>query len=174
MESQLSLFEGTDCRWICHAPEYESMVQPWINARTMKASSIGSLSSVLDTQKVSPFLYEKSLDQVATEPAMVLHTSGSTGTPKPIICRHGMIAVSDAYHNRPEFSGYPHFWKKYQDQTSRVICTSMSTLALLTQDGRAFPNRLQCQCSMHLDYIVLSPSHCTGIQLLSFPDQTSR
>lgn len=173
MESQLSLFEGTDCRWICYAPEYESMVQPWINARPMKASSIGSLNSVLDTEEVAPFVYEKSLDQVATEPAMVLHTSGSTGTPKPIICRHGMIAVSDAYHNRPEFSGYPHLWKKFQDQTSRVICTSMSN-APVTCIERAFPNTLQCRCSMHLDSIVLLHSHYTGIRPLSFPDQTSR
>ncbi|KAI7968613.1 hypothetical protein EIK77_006632 [Talaromyces pinophilus] len=122
MKSQLSLFESTDCQWICYAPEYASKVQPWLDARPMKSNAIDAIKDIIHEEQVPLFPYDRPYDKAINEPAMVLHTSGSTGIPKPIICRHGMLTVMDAYHRIPEFSGFPCFLKAFSDRTTKVLC----------------------------------------------------
>jgi acyl-CoA synthetase (AMP-forming)/AMP-acid ligase II len=128
MKSQLSLFESTDCHWICYAPEYASKVQPWLDARPMKSNAIDAIKDIIHEEQVPLFPYDRPYDKAINEPAMVLHTSGSTGIPKPIICRHGMLTVMDAYHRIPEFSGFPCFLKAFSDRTTKVLCASMLRL----------------------------------------------
>ncbi|CAI7678147.1 unnamed protein product [Penicillium pancosmium] len=123
IESQLSLFQATDCHWIIHTPEYTKVVESWLSARPMKSSLIDSISDILSDEHVPSFPYQKPFDEIRTKPAFVLHTSGSTGTPKPIICRHGILSLADAYHQRPEFTGYSHIMKAFSEMGSKVLCT---------------------------------------------------
>ncbi|KAJ5238518.1 hypothetical protein N7468_003137 [Penicillium chermesinum] len=124
LESQLSLFEATNCNWVLHTPEYTQAVQSWLSSRSMKTSLVGSISEIFSPEPVPAFPFQKPSDEIEDKPAFVLHTSGSTGIPKPIICRHGSLAVADGYHLRPEFDGYPHIVCHFANVSDRLLCTT--------------------------------------------------
>ncbi|PKS13383.1 hypothetical protein jhhlp_000154 [Lomentospora prolificans] len=104
-EGQMNLFEKTNCNTICFDAGFKSTVQPWLQERDMAAIMIHSVEHWFPAEDVQPFPYSKTFDEAKWDPFVVLHTSGSTGLPKPIVCRQGMIAISDAYHTLPEWNG---------------------------------------------------------------------
>ncbi|CRG85138.1 putative polyketide synthase 32 [Talaromyces islandicus] len=122
-EGQLSLFGATDCKWVFYASENETMVQPWLQERNMKSAVVDPVDTLLVDEKVPHVPYSKDFEEARWDPYMVLHTSGSTGTPKPIICRHGMIALSDYYHYHATWCGYDHLAKVYSDRAKRTLLT---------------------------------------------------
>ncbi|KAJ5107679.1 hypothetical protein N7456_004354 [Penicillium angulare] len=122
IESQLSLFEATDCQFILHTEEFDEAIKPWLSARPMKSSSIGAISDMLDAEIVPSFPYQKAFDDIRDKPAFVLHTSGSTGTPKPIICRHGILSLVDAYRSLPDFAGQRHIMETFAQMANRILC----------------------------------------------------
>lgn len=148
IESQLSLFEASNCQWIIHTSDYAKIVEPWLSYRSMKSSLIHSVSDILSEEHVPPFPYNRPLGDIRTKPAFVLHTSGTTGTPKPIICRHGVVSLSDAYHERPEFAGYSHVLKVFTETANRILCTSMDSFIAEIQ-SYDLTIYLQCPFSMH-------------------------
>ncbi|KAJ5280023.1 hypothetical protein N7478_005395 [Penicillium angulare] len=122
IESQMSLFEATDCQFILHTEEYDEAIKPWLGARPMKSSAIGAISDMLNVETVPSFPYHKSFEDIRDKPAFILHTSGSTGIPKPIICRHGVLSLADAYRNRPDFAGYRHIIKAFSQMATKILC----------------------------------------------------
>lgn len=60
----------------------------------------------LAQEHVDHYPYEKSFDEAAHDPFIVIHTSGSTGLPKPITLYHGGLATADAHQLMPPLDGY--------------------------------------------------------------------
>ena len=60
----------------------------------------------LAQEAVPHYPYEKSFEEAASDPFIVIHTSGSTGLPKPITLRHGGLATADAHHVMPPSNNY--------------------------------------------------------------------
>jgi acyl-CoA synthetase (AMP-forming)/AMP-acid ligase II len=131
-ESQLSLFDATDCKWIFYASENVNMVQPWLQERNIKSAVVDQVDTLIADEKVPHVSYSKDFEEARWDPYMVLHTSGSTGTPKPIICRHGMIALADYYHYHATWCGYTHIGKAYSDRAERTLLTSKYIEILLS------------------------------------------
>ncbi|KAJ3577520.1 hypothetical protein NPX13_g3049 [Xylaria arbuscula] len=118
-EGQLSLFDKTDCHIIVFPKSHRTMVQPWLQERDMQAIETGPLENWFPEKEVEPVPYIKNFEEARWEPLCVLHTSGSTGIPKPIVVRHGMIAISDAYNNKPDWEGRKIFVKGFRDNIKR-------------------------------------------------------
>ncbi|KAK5633742.1 hypothetical protein RRF57_009457 [Xylaria bambusicola] len=118
-EGQLSLFDKTDCRILVFPKSHRAMVQPWLQERDMKAIETGPIENWFPETEVEPMPYPKTFEEARWEPLCVLHTSGSTGIPKPIIVRHGMLAISDIYHTKPDWNGRKIFVKGFCENIKR-------------------------------------------------------
>ncbi|CAI4218963.1 unnamed protein product [Parascedosporium putredinis] len=120
-EGQMNLFEKTNCKTICFDAAFKSTVQPWLQERDMNAIIVLSADHWFSSEEVTPFPYQKTFDEAKWDPFVVLHTSGSTGLPKPVICRQGMIAISDAYHNLPKWNGTKIWLQAMAESTSQIL-----------------------------------------------------
>ena len=60
----------------------------------------------LAQEHVAYYPYEKTFEEAANDPFIVIHTSGSTGLPKPVTLRHGGLATPDAHHLMPLLDGF--------------------------------------------------------------------
>ncbi|RYP91175.1 hypothetical protein DL770_002704 [Monosporascus sp. CRB-9-2] len=118
-EGQINLFDATDCRFICFPRTHGAMVQPWLQERDMKAILVSPLEGWFPREDAPPFPYKKTFEEAEWDPFLVLHTSGSTGIPKPIICRQGMIAISDAFHYLPEWQGAKPWLQVWTEKSKR-------------------------------------------------------
>ena len=72
----------------------------------MRHTIIGTFDQWLSQESVVHHPYEKSFEEAAHDPFIVIHTSGSTGLPKPITLYHGGLATADAQHVMPSLDGY--------------------------------------------------------------------
>lgn len=72
----------------------------------MPHTVIRTFDEWLAQESVTHYPYEKSFEEAANDPFIVIHTSGSTGLPKPITLRHGGLATPDAHHVMPTSDGY--------------------------------------------------------------------
>ncbi|KAI1329023.1 acetyl-CoA synthetase-like protein [Xylariaceae sp. FL0255] len=111
-EAQMNLFEATDCQLICFPASHRAIVQPWLQAREMRAMEM----------ECADVPYKKTFEEIEKLPAVVLHTSGSTGLPKPFIAMHGVLAAFDAYHDlqtgtdvglSPNYGGFSNIFKLF-------------------------------------------------------------
>ncbi|KAI2465615.1 hypothetical protein F4781DRAFT_408665 [Annulohypoxylon bovei var. microspora] len=120
-EAQMNLFDKTDCQFICFPASHRVTVQQWVQKRAMLAVEVPPIDSWFPSHEVKPFPYGKTFEQAEWEPLVVLHTSGSTGLPKPVVVRQGMLAVSDAYHNVPNWKGLPTFIRVWSEYSKRQL-----------------------------------------------------
>ncbi|KAK3988746.1 putative dehydrogenase [Cladorrhinum sp. PSN332] len=105
-EGQLNLFEQADCNIIWFDPSFKFMVQPWLEERPDMISVMTfPVAKWFPEETLEPYPYNKTFEEAEWEPLLVLHTSGSTGFPKPVVCRHGMLAIGDKYHNLEPWEG---------------------------------------------------------------------
>ncbi|KAI0508876.1 hypothetical protein F5B22DRAFT_378949 [Xylaria bambusicola] len=122
-EGQLSLFDKTDCHILVFPKSHRTMVQPWLHERDMQAIETGPIENWFPETEVEPVPYPKTFEEARWEPLCVLHTSGSTGIPKPIVVRHGMMAISDIYHTKPDWNGHKIFIKGFCENIKRNFFT---------------------------------------------------
>lgn len=73
----------------------------------MRHYVVATLQDFLDNGSLDRYPYNKSFEEDAADPFVVIHTSGSTGLPKPITIYLGALATMDAQHLMPSFEGYP-------------------------------------------------------------------
>ncbi|KAI1406984.1 hypothetical protein F5Y13DRAFT_207076 [Hypoxylon sp. FL1857] len=118
-EGQINLFNKTDCHILWFPPSQLAMVEPWLKGRNMNTFQVDSLEDWLSPEEVPDFPYKRTFEQAEWEPLCVLHTSGSTGLPKPIVVRQGMMAISDAYHDMPNWQGYTHWVCAWAEKSKR-------------------------------------------------------
>ncbi|KAK3307162.1 uncharacterized protein B0T15DRAFT_553631 [Chaetomium strumarium] len=123
-EGQLNLFELTDCHIIWFEAGYVNMVQSWLQERDMYAIMTFPVDAWFPKEDIEPYPYNKTFEEAEWDPLLILHTSGSTGLPKPIVCRQGMLAVGDKYHNLPEWKGR-RIWIDEMAQRCKRIMTPM-------------------------------------------------
>lgn len=72
----------------------------------MRHFSVATLNELLAEGPVAQYKYEKSFEDAAHDPFIVIHTSGSTGLPKPITIRQGGLATTDAHRLMSPLNGY--------------------------------------------------------------------
>lgn len=107
VDAHVSLLEKTDCRTLLGPQERskDSTAESLVAARDLMYDVIPPLEELLDPRIVEHFPWTKTLDDVATETFLMLHTSGSTGLPKPVSIAHGLIATIDAQQDLPDVEG---------------------------------------------------------------------
>lgn len=99
----LSLLKSTDCHTLLSAPE--TKVEHILEKHPMKHAVIRTFDEWLAQESVPHYPYEKTFEEAAHDPFIVIHTSGSTGLPKPVTLKHGGLASTDAHHDMPAFNG---------------------------------------------------------------------
>ncbi|KAL8829644.1 MAG: hypothetical protein Q9191_001895, partial [Dirinaria sp. TL-2023a] len=104
VEGLLSLLESTQCHYMLSAPG--SKVDHILAKRSMWHATIRTFDDWVSQESVAPYPFEKSFEEAAHDPFIVIHTSGSTGMPKPITLRHGGLATLDTHHEMPNLNGY--------------------------------------------------------------------
>ena len=100
----MSLLNTTKCQLLLSAPE--TKVDHILDKFSMRYVVIRSFDEWLAQESVPHYPYEKSFEEAASDPFIVIHTSGSTGLPKPITLRHGGLATADAHHVMPTSNSY--------------------------------------------------------------------
>jgi len=124
-EAQFNLFDKTDCHFLAFAGSFTAIVEPLLHERDdMKAIEVASFDAWFDDTSVSYYPYDKTFEEARWDPLCVLHTSGSTGLPKPIIVRQGVLALSDAWQDAPEWEGMTTLWNKFIFGSKRHYLTS--------------------------------------------------
>lgn len=88
----------------------------------MQTIEVSPIDAWFPDTEVPHFPYTKSFEQAEWDPLVVLHTSGSTGLPKPIVVRQGAMAVSDGFHNYPEWQGYTIALRTWAERCTRMMC----------------------------------------------------
>lgn len=91
------------------------VVEDILNNTSVQFLSIPSLEELLEANKVTPFPYKPTYDQMAGQAFLVLHTSGSTGLPKPVTITHGLMACIDAQKLLPTIDGRQVTSQTYRD-----------------------------------------------------------
>ena len=104
MQGHLSLLDHTECHTLLSAPE--TKVDHLLAERPMRHFNVAPVNELIAEGSVSQFAYDKSFENAAHDPFIVIHTSGSTGLPKPITIRQGGLATVDAHHLMSPFNGY--------------------------------------------------------------------
>lgn len=152
-EGQLNLFELTGCHTIWFDEGFKETVQPWLHERDMHAVMAFPVERWFPEEKVEAFPYGKTFEQAEWDPLLVLHTSGSTGLPKPIVCRQGMMAISDKYHNLGPWEGRELFVAEMAKRSQRILHPSEfwggDVLGVMADDvgsSAALPRR----CHVHV------------------------
>ncbi|KAH9906522.1 hypothetical protein F4778DRAFT_801801 [Xylariomycetidae sp. FL2044] len=120
-EAQVNLFDKTDCHIMCYPESHRDVVQPWFLERDMRAVEVGPVEAWFPRQEVEPFRWDRTFEQAEWEPLIVLHTSGSTGLPKPVVCKHGMMAVGDAFHDLPEWNGSEYLLRAWSQSSPKTF-----------------------------------------------------
>ncbi|EME43601.1 hypothetical protein DOTSEDRAFT_54369 [Dothistroma septosporum NZE10] len=107
VDAHVSLLEKTGCRILLGPIEgsRDSTLETLRSSRDLKYDVIPPLEELLNPEAVECFRWERSLDDVAKEPFLVLHTSGSTGLPKPVSISHGLISTIDAQQDLQDVDG---------------------------------------------------------------------
>lgn len=123
-EGQLNLFEQTNCQVIWFEATYKNLVQSWVQERDMHAFMAFPVEAWFPEQHIEPYPYNKTFDEAAWDPLLVLHTSGSTGFPKPVVVRHGMLAIADKYHNHGEWNGKRFWLDEMARRSTRMLLPS--------------------------------------------------
>lgn len=72
----------------------------------MRHIVIRTFDEWLAQDNVAHYPYDKTFEEAAHDPFIVIHTSGSTGLPKPITLYHGGLASPDAHHSMPPLDDY--------------------------------------------------------------------
>ena len=72
----------------------------------MSHAVIHTFDEWVGQEAVAPYPFEKTFEEAAHDPFVVIHTSGSTGLPKPITLRHGGLVTVDTHHTMPTLNGY--------------------------------------------------------------------
>ena len=67
---------------------------------------INTFDDWVSQESVPYYPFEKTFEQAAHDPFIIIHTSGSTGLPKPITLRLGGLGSLDAHHLMPDLDGY--------------------------------------------------------------------
>lgn len=89
----------------------------------MRHIVIRTFKEWLALEPVAHYPYEKSFEDAAHDPFIVIHTSGSTGLPKPITLYHGGLATPDAHHLMPPMNDYdPQIIAPQGQDPTRVFC----------------------------------------------------
>ena len=104
VEGHLALLETTSCN-ILISP-VESKVDHILSKRDMRHFRIEGLREFLGGDFSEHYDYNKTFEEAAQDPFIIVHTSGSTGLPKPIILYHGGVAAVDNQHLIPPLDGF--------------------------------------------------------------------
>lgn len=72
----------------------------------MRHFTVATVNELIAEGSVAQYAYDKSFENAAHDPFIVIHTSGSTGLPKPITLRQGGIATVDAHRLMSPLNGY--------------------------------------------------------------------
>ena len=72
----------------------------------MRHFNVELLEELLRGDWEEHYEYNKTFDEAAQDPFIVVHTSGSTGLPKPITLYHGGVAKIDSQHLLSPLDGF--------------------------------------------------------------------
>lgn len=117
----------------------------------MRHAVIRTFDEWLAQESVAHYPYEKTFEEAANDPFIVIHTSGSTGLPKPITLRHGGLATPDAHHVMPSSDGYDP--------------------AVVLHTGQGHPRVFVTLPPFHVSFPLTDPSDSTHVLILTLKSQ---
>lgn len=123
IEGILSLLQSTKCQTLLSAPD--TKVDHILEKHSMRHIVIRTFKEWVASESVAHYPYEKTFEEAAHDPFIVIHTSGSTGLPKPVTLYHGGLATPDAHHMMPRLDGYDPEIITPQGQGPTRIFTSL-------------------------------------------------
>lgn len=81
--------------------------------RPLRYEQVASLDYWLDQEVVELIPYTKNFEEMQKKAMFILHSSGTTGMPKPRGITHGLLGVTDNYHDLPmpeDRDSLPKLW----------------------------------------------------------------
>lgn len=84
----------------------ETKVDHILSNRDMRHSNVEELQEFLRGDFIEHYEYNKTFEEAARDPFIIVHTSGSTGLPKPITLYHGGVATLDKQHQMSSLHGF--------------------------------------------------------------------
>ena len=91
----------------------------------MQHHVIKTFEDWVSQESTTHYPFEKTFEEAARDPFIVIHTSGSTGLPKPITLRHGGLASLDGHHLMPSLNGYQPLSKLVEIQGPDVMLAGL-------------------------------------------------
>jgi acyl-coenzyme A synthetase/AMP-(fatty) acid ligase len=173
--AHLSLMERTDARFLLTASGV--MVDDILAGRDMPHFVIPELEELLAPTPTKPFPYDKTYEEAAQDPYLILHSSGTTGLPKPIVVNH---AANTALARRGELPKFDPRTKQYRrvcevSEPSRFlvpflpfhgICSLLIPVSVIFGDAVYIPGLRKRMTTLHDIRNVLK--HCKAdITMLS-------
>ncbi|KAJ4385533.1 hypothetical protein N0V93_009962 [Gnomoniopsis smithogilvyi] len=97
-EVHLDLMEQTHCRFLLTAAGVHVRDIIAEKGEEIVHIRIPELDDLLDdSTPASPFPYNKTYEEAAHDPILILHSSGTSGNPKPIVINHAAFASADRF-----------------------------------------------------------------------------
>ncbi|KAI0024878.1 hypothetical protein F4780DRAFT_794022 [Xylariomycetidae sp. FL0641] len=123
----ISFFKTVGATNLIYAPESTGMLKDLLRATqgTMKSTVTPSYSEILSTERVQPYPFDKTFDEVKDLAFMAIHTSGTSGDPKPVYWNHLALASTlsflDPSVQRKLEGGSSATWEVFQNHTVLVL-----------------------------------------------------
>ncbi len=87
----------------------------------MRHLNVETLEDYLRGDFIEHYAYNKTFDEAARDPFIIVHTSGSTGLPKPIVLHHGGVATLDSFHLISALDGFDAMLKVSESPPFRIF-----------------------------------------------------
>ena len=87
----------------------------------MRHLNVETLKGYLRGDFTEHYIYNKTFEEAARDPFIIVHTSGSTGLPKPIVLHHGGVATLDSFHLIPALDGFDVMLKVFESPPFRIF-----------------------------------------------------
>ncbi|KAH8652683.1 hypothetical protein BGZ60DRAFT_497164 [Tricladium varicosporioides] len=132
LDGQLNLFITTKCKILLSVANH-AISDEFLAKSGLPRVNIPTLFEILDRGKPKrKYTITRPVDEILTDPFVILHTSGSTGLPKPIVLKYGWFCSIDNINNMPLSDGQPNLFTLFSGKKILNSLPAFHAAGLLT------------------------------------------